>query len=171
MDTRSSRALGGQNQPLSNPGAVLRQSLTARIPSKLREELCGPNFMVQQIGDILVFNVYLLPETSIWAGELECDHCLALTSSIALADNGRFQILIMGDLNGRTGNRTVSALDTFRNSLDQTISTRGRFLLKLCGDYHLMTLNGIEHFGPNSGAFTFFQGTSKTVIDYVICSK
>ncbi|KAJ7933232.1 hypothetical protein B0H13DRAFT_2306911 [Mycena leptocephala] len=37
--------------------------------------------------------------------------------------------------------------------------------------YDLMILNGVERFGPNSGGFTSFQGTRKTVIDYVICSK
>jgi hypothetical protein len=54
---------------------------------------------------------------------------------------------------------------------DKEVSSRGRFLLKLCADYDLMIINGVERFGPNSGAFTSFQAERKTVIDYVICSK
>jgi hypothetical protein len=128
--------------------------------------------MVQQIGGILVFNVYLLPESSNWAGDLECDPCLALASSVAVAYAGRFQILIMGDLNSRTKSQTASVYDPPRRSMDdKPVSTRGRFLFKLCADYNLMILNGIERFGPNSGAFTSFQGARKTDIDYVICSK
>ncbi|KAJ7802638.1 hypothetical protein B0H14DRAFT_3488276 [Mycena olivaceomarginata] len=103
--------------------------------------------MVQQFGDICAFNVYLLPETSNWAGDLECDPSMALNSSVAIAYAGCFQILIM------------------------EVSPRGRFLLKLCADYVLAILNGVERFGPNSGAFTSFQGERRSVIDYVIVSK
>ncbi|KAJ7843890.1 hypothetical protein B0H14DRAFT_2248459, partial [Mycena olivaceomarginata] len=73
------------------------------------------------------------------------------------------------DLNGRTNSRTASVHDPPRHSMDdKPISTRGRFLLKLCADYNLVILNGDERFGSNSGAFTSFQGTRKTVIDYAI---
>ncbi|KAJ7790761.1 hypothetical protein B0H14DRAFT_2313108, partial [Mycena olivaceomarginata] len=85
---------------------------------------------------------------------------------------GRFQILLMGDLNGRTNSRTGSANDPLRKSMDdKPTSTRGRFLLKLCADYDLVILNGDKHFVPNSGAFTWFQGEHRTVIDYAICSR
>lgn len=78
----------------------------------------------------------------------------------------------MGDLNGRTNSRTASVNDPARHSLDdKPTSTRGRFLLKPCADYNLVILNGDMYFGPNSGAFTSFQGSRQTVIDYVICSK
>ncbi|KAJ7803192.1 hypothetical protein B0H14DRAFT_2613642 [Mycena olivaceomarginata] len=116
-------------------GGVATISNSARVPSKLRKDLCGPDFMVQQIGDILVFNVYLLPESSNWAGDLECDPCLALASSVAVAYAGRFQILIMGDPNGRTKSQTASVYDPPRRSMDdKPVSTRGRFLFKLCAD-------------------------------------
>ncbi|KAJ7737997.1 hypothetical protein B0H16DRAFT_1214409, partial [Mycena metata] len=85
---------------------------------------------------------------------------------------GNFQILMLGDLNGRTNSRTPSVHDPPRQSLDdKPVSTRGRFLFKLCADYNLMIVNGVQRFGPNSGAFTSYQGTRRTVIDYVICSK
>lgn len=48
-----------------------------------------------QIGDIILYNVYLLPEVTNWAWHLEADPCMAL----AYADGLR--ILIMGDLNSR----------------------------------------------------------------------
>ncbi|KAJ7841791.1 hypothetical protein B0H14DRAFT_2586683 [Mycena olivaceomarginata] len=153
-------------------GGVATISNTARVPSKLREDLSGPDFMVHQIGNIVIYNVYLLPETKSWVGDLESDPCPALASSLAVAYAGAFHILIMGDLNARTSSQTPSVHDPLHHSLDKKPpSTRGRFLFKLCTDYNLMIINGVERFGPNSGKFTSFQGSRKTVIDYAICSK
>ncbi|KAF8123832.1 hypothetical protein K438DRAFT_1792021 [Mycena galopus ATCC 62051] len=96
----------------------------------------------------------------------------ALAASVAMAYLGRFQMLIMGDLNERTNSRTASALDPTRRSMDdKPISARGRFTFKLCRDYGLLIVKGVERFGPNSGACTSFQGERKTVIDHVLCSK
>jgi energy-converting hydrogenase Eha subunit E len=113
--------------------------------------------MVHQVGNIVIYNVYLLPETKSWVGDLESDPCLALAPSLAVAYAGAFHILIMGELNARTGSQTPSVHDPVRHSLDEKPpSTRGRFLFKLCTDYNLMSINGVERFGPNSGEFTSF---------------
>ncbi|KAJ7466476.1 hypothetical protein FB451DRAFT_1402208 [Mycena latifolia] len=53
---------------------------------------------------------------------------------------------------------------------DKPVSTRGRFLFKLCNDYDLVFISGAECFGPGSGEYTSFQGSRQTVIDYAICS-
>ncbi|KAJ7938960.1 hypothetical protein B0H13DRAFT_1851136 [Mycena leptocephala] len=92
-------------------GVVAAISNSTRVPNKLREDLSGPNFTVQQVGNIAIYKTYLLLETSNWTGVLECDPCLALASSLAIAYAGGFEILIMGDLNGRTGSQTPSAND------------------------------------------------------------
>jgi ribonuclease HI/exonuclease III len=153
-------------------GGVATVSNSARVPSRLREDLSGPDFMAMQVGDIILYNDYILPESTNWAGDLDRDPCLALASSIALAYAGGFRILIAGDLNARTGSQTPSAYDPPRVSKDEKPpSSRGRFLLKLCNDYDLVFVSGAECFGPSSGDFTSFQGSRSTVIDYVICSR
>ncbi|KAJ6613856.1 hypothetical protein B0H10DRAFT_1951124 [Mycena sp. CBHHK59/15] len=128
--------------------------------------------MAIQVGDIVLYNDYILPESTNWAGDLDRDPCLTLASSIALAYAGGFRILIAGDLNARTGSQTPSARDPPRASKDEKPpSSRGRFLFKLCNDYDLVFVSGAECFGPSSGDFTSFQGSRSTVIDYVICSR
>lgn len=100
------------------------------------------------MGNIVLYNVYLLPEMATWSGELDRDPCLVLASS------------------------TPSIQDPPRNSKDtKPPSTRGRFLFRLCNDYDLVFVSGAERFGPSSGEYTSFQGTRNTVIDYVICSR
>ncbi|KAJ7466549.1 hypothetical protein FB451DRAFT_951940, partial [Mycena latifolia] len=84
---------------------------------------------------------------------------------------GGFQILTTGDLNARTASRTASVHDPVRKLDDKALTTRGKFLFKVCTDYDLIILNGVERFGPISGQFTSFQGSRKTVIDYALCSK
>ncbi|KAJ7601400.1 hypothetical protein DFH06DRAFT_1408221, partial [Mycena polygramma] len=102
----------------------------------------------------------------------ECDPCLALASSLAVAYAGGFKIILIGDLNARTASQTPSVHDPPRQSKDsKPPSSRGRFLFKICTDYDLVILNGVESLGANSGEFTSFQGTHKTVIDYAICSR
>jgi hypothetical protein len=90
--------------------------------------------MVHQIGNIVIYNVYLLPETKSWVGDLESDPCLALASSLAVAY--AFHILIMGDLNARTGFQTLLyttpyAIHWMRNRL------------QLAGDF-IQTMHGLQ---------------------------
>jgi hypothetical protein len=81
-------------------------------------------------------------------------------------------MLLLGDLNGRTGSQTPSVHDPFRVSKDiNFLSARGNFLFRLCVDYDMVFISGAACFGPASGAYTSFQGARKTVIDYAICSR
>ncbi|KAJ7794057.1 hypothetical protein B0H13DRAFT_2393505 [Mycena leptocephala] len=108
-------------------GGVATISNTARVPSKLREDLSGPDFMAHQIGNIVIYNVYLLPKTKSWVGDLESDPCLAVASSLAVAYAATCHILIMGDLNARTGSQTPSVHDPVRYSLDEKPPSTGKF--------------------------------------------
>ncbi|KAF8168646.1 hypothetical protein K438DRAFT_1774703 [Mycena galopus ATCC 62051] len=143
-DIPSFRKLGVLNptSAILGWGSVAPISNSTRVPSKLREELCWTDFMVHQTGDILVFHVYVLPESWNWAL------------------NANLILLWLHP-------RTASALDPTRRSMDdKPISARGRFTFKLCRDYGLLIVKGVERFGPNSGACTSFQGERKTVIDH-----
>ncbi|KAK6988377.1 hypothetical protein R3P38DRAFT_3444099, partial [Favolaschia claudopus] len=125
-------------------GGVANVFNAARVPSsKIRNDLSGPDLMVTQVGDILLFNSYLLPESSVWEGELERELCSALAASVAMAYAGGFRIIIMGDLNARTASEMPSVYDPVRISKDnKSVSPRGRFLFRLCVDYDLVLANG-----------------------------
>ncbi|KAJ6616051.1 hypothetical protein B0H10DRAFT_1949406 [Mycena sp. CBHHK59/15] len=94
--------LGTENR--IKTGGVAWVVNSARVPFNLREDLSGPDFMAIQMANIVIYNVYLLPETINWVGDLERDPCLALASSLAVARAGVFKILIFSDLNARTLN-------------------------------------------------------------------
>ncbi|KAJ6605140.1 hypothetical protein B0H10DRAFT_1957259 [Mycena sp. CBHHK59/15] len=104
--------------------------------------------MVIQIGRLLIYNVYLLPETTHWAGSLEKDPCEALAASLALAYAAQFDLVLFGDLNARIAALRANAADPPRTSMDKGNPT-----------------------ARESGKFTSFQGRRKTVIDYVACSR
>jgi exonuclease III len=67
------------------------------IPFKYRQDLSGPDFMVIQINNHLIYNVYLLPESTQWAGIREKDPCEALAASIALVFSADFEISVHGN--------------------------------------------------------------------------
>ncbi|KAF8121650.1 hypothetical protein K438DRAFT_1653550, partial [Mycena galopus ATCC 62051] len=127
--------------------------------------------MVIQIGTRLIYNVYLLPESTSWVGDLDSDPCAALENSLALAYMAGFEVVVPGDLNARTESKKARPQDPDRVSKDPDITTRGRWLLRMCGDYNLVVVNGAARFGPESGNYTSFQGDRRTVIDYILCSR
>ncbi|KAJ6571209.1 hypothetical protein B0H19DRAFT_1064326 [Mycena capillaripes] len=100
--------------------------------------------MANQMGDIILLNVYILPESSDWVGELDRDPCQALASAIALAHAGGFRLLISGDLNAPTRQHTPSVHDPPRSSKDNKLSSPKS---KLCNDYDLVFISGADCFG------------------------
>ncbi|KAF8195225.1 hypothetical protein K438DRAFT_1760893 [Mycena galopus ATCC 62051] len=78
----------------SSWGGVATVYNSARVASKTREDLSGPDFMAIQMDSIVIYNAYILPETTNWAGNLERDPCAALAASIATTYAGRYQILL-----------------------------------------------------------------------------
>ncbi|RDB15841.1 hypothetical protein Hypma_003735 [Hypsizygus marmoreus] len=135
------------------------------LPISHRNDLSGPDFMVLQLGDTLIYNVYLLPETASWAdSNLDTDPTEALAASLALAHSANFKMLMMGDFNARTASLVASSSHPAHASEDNAVpSTRGRWLLRVLAEHGLALVSGATRFGPKSGAFTSFQGTRRTV--------
>ncbi|KAJ7137431.1 hypothetical protein C8R43DRAFT_831030, partial [Mycena crocata] len=79
-------------------------------------------------------------------------------------------LLGMGDINGRIGDRAPRSSPLARFSLDKTVNTRGRWLLRLCSDTGLVILNGTTKEDSSPGAFTSIQALGSTVIDFVFAS-
>ncbi|KAJ7712283.1 hypothetical protein B0H16DRAFT_1479531 [Mycena metata] len=147
--------------------AIFRSTLQVQY----RQDLSGPDFMVLQLNKLLIFNVYLLPESSQWTGVLEKDPCEALAGSLALAYTSGLWVVVLGDLNARVAALLAKFLDPSRTSLDKTITSRETWLCGIFNDYDIVFVSGADIFGPGSGNYTSFQGTRRTVIDYVACSR
>ncbi|KAJ7165535.1 hypothetical protein C8R43DRAFT_860700, partial [Mycena crocata] len=79
-------------------------------------------------------------------------------------------LLGMGDINGRIGDRATRTALLGRLSMDKTVNTRGRWLLRLCSDNGLTILNGTSKEESSPGAFTSIQALGSTVIDFVFAS-
>lgn len=80
-----------------------------RLKVHYREDYSGPDFMVLQVGkNVLLYNLYILPETTDWRLYLECDPLQVLASSFVLAVEAGYKIAIVGDANARTENHVAT---------------------------------------------------------------
>ncbi|KAJ7081486.1 hypothetical protein C8R44DRAFT_905282 [Mycena epipterygia] len=130
--SRTRRPKASFDKSWGGNAAVIR----SYIPFKYNEHYSGPDSMAIQINNLLIYNVYLLPESSQWAGALEKDPCDALAASLALAYNAGFEVTLHGDLNARTASLLAYPTDPPRKSLDIVEpSTRGKWLCNMLGDY------------------------------------
>ncbi|KAJ7730087.1 hypothetical protein DFH07DRAFT_693893, partial [Mycena maculata] len=83
-------------------------------------------------------------------------------------------VCVIGDLNGRTRDRRADKkLHPLRFSLDTTVNTQGRAILRIAADHGLRILNGDSRFGNGSWGWTFTQipkgKLCRSVIDYALC--
>ncbi len=138
------RAPDPQSQTFDDPWGGVAIVISHRIQYQVRDEFSGPDFLVIQVGNCLLYCTYLLPESADWStSTLTDDPCDCLAASLARARQAGFNVIILGDLNARTGSRRVSPIHPLRISLDKKISTRGRWLLQLLKDTDVVLLNGI----------------------------
>ena len=96
---------------------------------------------------------------------------------------GKYEILIVGDLNARTGlnnfipktenfknNKKMNCYGQFRGSRDETINDRGKKLLDMVSSSNLTILNG-NTVGDVMGEYTCYQYNGCSVVDYMIASQ
>ncbi|PPQ84469.1 hypothetical protein CVT26_007405, partial [Gymnopilus dilepis] len=130
---------------------------------KFNKALSSPDIMVLELNDLIVINAYLLPENQTWEPFTDVSPFDCLRELLtALAESDR-SVIIMGDLNARTGARGLLP----RNSYDLSVSTRGRALLRICSELDLAILNGVDKF-KESSKFTSYQPRGMAVVDYAI---
>ena len=133
--------------------------------------------------DILMFFVYVPPKGSPFYDTVEeTDGISILEKCISEGTNAHpdCAVLILGDLNARTGNlntndncnifdMTTDLTNDTRRSQDFSTNEFGHSLIALCSAYDLSILNG--SFGEESGKFTYVSQSGSSVIDYCIASK
>ncbi|KAJ7601392.1 hypothetical protein DFH06DRAFT_1154162 [Mycena polygramma] len=141
------------------------------VQYKLCAELSGPDLIVLDLVDTFLVGAYLLPASSNWQDWSAVDPTIrfqeALTACSLSPDK---PLLAAGDMNARIANKTPRGSTLSRVSRDGVLNTRGRWLLRLCGDLGLLILNGTVKEATTPGAFTSFQAVGSTVIDFVIVS-
>ena len=154
-------------------------------------EKASPNFLWFKIGrqytktakDIFVCGIYIPPcGSNYFHPELFED----LENDIEIYSS-QGSILLMGDLNSRTGKYSDSVCQegnnmitndqsefaicsTQRNSFDNELNNHGKRLLELCRSADLRILNGRVS-GDSLGRATFRGRNGTSVVDYSICDQ
>ncbi|KAK7017584.1 hypothetical protein R3P38DRAFT_3559416 [Favolaschia claudopus] len=154
------------------PGGVVAMVKT-ELGLSVDEKLSGPDLLVLKANSVCIFSAYILPHGSPWEGFAAISPLDKLAQSLAIAKLRGDAIIVVGDLNGCTGDRRVSKdAHPERFSLDDVVNTQGRLLLQLGEDYGLRILNGDLKFGSASWGWTFAQKRGskwcRSVIDYVL---
>ena len=165
-------------------------------------KLCRKFFMLEK--DIYLAAVYIAPKAKTASGmsdddDSDRDGMLELLETEILYYESQGDIIIIGDLNGRIGekaeshvsddqichellrsnldtnvNHTLNVNDTLneriRFSQDKTMNTRGRKLMAIINKAHLFILNGAGR-GDIDGKFTCHEYNGSSVIDLCIVSR
>ncbi len=154
---------------------------------KLNKDLIG------SIRDVYICALYVPPkDSSFWNTHRDCNPYNLLEQDI-VSYQREGDIMLLGDFNARTGNKSdyvsdfneESVEDFARNTenyileqlgrvhrinADDKTNTYGNHVLDLCKGLNLRILNG-RTFGDSAGEFTCFHYNGKSTVDYCIVSE
>ena len=133
------------------------------------DDLGGPDFQVLQFPSSILYNVYILPEQSPWQHWTKTHPTFLLAESLIKAKQVGLPIFILGDINGHTASAVPFMGSDICQSQNGLLNTRGHWLLRLCMDYSLHILNGLNKIEGQHDSFTSFQPGGSSVIDYALC--
>lgn len=145
---------------------IYKASLTVELVNCLSDV----DILTIAIDDITIMNAYIPPATANWENWAKTAPMERFTELLTTAAHTESMFLLLGDLNARTASEQSYPHTQTRTSVDTTINTRGRELLRVFSRNELLITNGLSKF-PKSAAFTSFQPLGKSVIDYVIMSE
>ncbi|KAE9382918.1 hypothetical protein BT96DRAFT_1009875 [Gymnopus androsaceus JB14] len=159
----------GAPEDLRRPWGGVLAFVRKHIPATLNKELSSTDIMVLNVGPLILYNAYILPENSTSWTEFADKHPYdMLWQSLAAASVLNKPILILTDMNARTASRQMYG-SLARSSQDTSnVSSRGSSFLKMGNDLELIILNGVQSMGPTSSQCTSFQPRGSSVIDYAI---
>ncbi|KZS86661.1 hypothetical protein SISNIDRAFT_491763 [Sistotremastrum niveocremeum HHB9708] len=160
-----SRTLDPESRVGSGGVAIIFHS---SLPMICRDDLSGPDFLVCQLGLLLLATFYILPAGSDWLLRYDPSSWDRLCTLAALAASSSMQFIALGDTNARTGTLSSDPETYQRVSADRTVCARGRALLDLCKTAHWRIANG---FLPDSSDLTSHQHNGASVVDYAILSE
>jgi exonuclease III len=148
------------------------------IPHALVPGVSAPDLLVLDLTCCFLVGAYLPPVGSHWDTWTAVDPELRLQEALAYCTASRLQkVLVLGDLNARTGSGDSQSLHSLsgppsstRSSADVVTNSWGRRLLHWCSVFQLSILNGTSAERNSPGAFTCFQAQGASVVDYVLAS-
>ena len=163
------RLLGGKG----GVGLAVRRSVGVGV---VMDAFCSEGMLWVRVdlrsgGELYVGVVYLVPEGSVYGAEaLAARECLSAGLHHICGVLGATNVVVMGDVNGRIGERSLwfddpdgdEVVEVKRVSDDKVMNARGEEVVGLLEAHHVMLLNGVD--GDESGAATC-RGVS--VVDWV----
>ena len=138
--------------------------------------------------DVVIVFAYCSPQNSSYLARTQLDPFEELEEKIRAIEDDT-DIIIMGDLNARTGTEldfiehdndenipipqelyeTDSLLNIPRGNMDRSTNRYGQSLLELCKTIPLRILNG-RKLGDILGSFTCYKYNGQSVVDYCLAS-
>jgi hypothetical protein len=118
--------------------------------------------------ELLVFAIYLPPETGIWGRDANSfyNHLLSLMylySDVELC-------IVCGDVNGRIGNKKdfIPEIDDLptRKHIDDNVNQHGNALIEFLLESKMCVINGRGN--PNDDNFTYISPRGRSVVDYIM---
>jgi len=154
------------------------------IPVECRYDLSGADIQILQLPNLNIINAYLFPEASRGAVNVNAiiDPCQKLEEVISGLRESNLPLLIMGDLNARTGTSRARPEHPQRCSQDSRRAgdprghlyndSRGNWLLRIANESKLCILNGaVSVDKDNGGLYTSHQHRGEAVVDYCLLSQ
>ncbi|KAF5335817.1 hypothetical protein D9611_009572 [Ephemerocybe angulata] len=132
-------------------------------------QLTSTDVLVLEMDDLVLVAAYILPEVSDWSMFEEASPFDRLVDVMAVLSQSEKRVLIMGDLNARTGCGGAMA-GRVRGSEDTGRKTpRGSALIRECEVNGYGIFNGMTKFGKGSERVTSHHaGVGEAVVDYVV---
>lgn len=143
---------------------LVRKGLEAEVLTKYG----GDDLVTVRVGSKAIVNMYMAPDGSpdlAHRDVLPIDRMAEVTSG--LLDDGIDEVVAGGDWNSRTGTLQTAACAHPRLSADQTVTPRGRNLMRVLGNAEMLILNGSGPAAAVSSGHTSFQPMGQSVIDYI----
>ncbi|THU97582.1 hypothetical protein K435DRAFT_796379 [Dendrothele bispora CBS 962.96] len=142
-------------------GGVITFART-ELNASVRNDLSSTDILSLEIQQCILVNAYILPVNSTSWMEFTDVHPFEHLLRILIATYSMsLPVLIMGDLNARTGITQTNTAET-RSSSDTTTCGRGSRLLRELQSTGYSIVNGCMKLGPTADRATSFHGSSTT---------
>ncbi|THU88225.1 hypothetical protein K435DRAFT_866515 [Dendrothele bispora CBS 962.96] len=148
-------------------GGVITFART-ELNASVRNDLSSTDILSLEIQRCILVNAYILPVNSTsWMDFTDVHPFEHLLRILIATYSMSLPVLIMGDLNARTGITQTNTAEP-RSSSDTTTCGRGSRLIRELQSTGYSIVNGCMKLGPTADRATSFHGSSTTVIDYAL---
>lgn len=139
----------------------------------VKNEFSSSDIMAVEVLDCLLINAYIPPvraNWTVWTDECPFERLMSLLAILRAYNK---PVIILGDLNTRTGPLSCGQSTERAHSADAhgSITVRGRRLNDNCCDNEWKMLNADSRYGVQGARYTSFQPRGNSVIDYALVNQ